>query len=173
MDKNSRGYSLKESDLREILGYKTKVIPYDKLRNYKSIHDLLGSHGNAIILYRHGPNTGHWVAVLYTYDSQGREVIEVFDPYGIGIDKQFYAQNMIDMQRYLSRLLLQAGLPVHYNHHNIQNMNNGINTCGRHAAFRIINADLSLDEYKALLDQYARQIGGSYDDVVVSVLKFY
>lgn len=173
VNKNSPSYSLREGDLREALNYQTTVIPYDSLSRYRSIHDLLGRHGNCILLYRHGPNTGHWVAVLYSVDNMGQPIIEVFDPYGTRIDRQFESPSMIEMNRYLSRLLLKAGMPIHYNHYNFQRHADNINTCGRHTAYRIMNRDLTLEEYKQLLDNYMFTFNaGSYDELMTHLVRF-
>lgn len=169
MNRNHIGHSMTETELRKALNGNTIVLGYDDLAKYRSIDQILRPHGNAIILYKFGPREGHWVGVLNTIDESGNPVIEVFDPYGTSVDRQFDQKCMLQFPRYLSQLLLKSPIPVHYNHLPFQTKSPTITTCGSHVAARIMNQHLSLQEYKDYLDSFRE----AYDNIVVKVVNVY
>jgi hypothetical protein len=149
-------YPLKNSDIYKLLGNKTIVLRYHELGLLYRIEDLLSHYGNAVILYETPDDTGHWTAVFYTWNDQGRPVIEFFDPYGYSVDKEFSWTNL-QQPRYLSKLLHKTKIPVEYNEHQLQRFANNIATCGRHVVNRIRYAGLPLS-------QYSRIFGGPESD---------
>ena len=76
-NKHLQSYSLSDSDIRQILKGKTKVVSNTDLYKYSNIDQLLKPYDNFILLYESKPNYGHWVSVL-----RRGNIIEVNDPYG-------------------------------------------------------------------------------------------
>lgn len=150
-------------DIYNLLRGQTNVILYSQLPQYSSVAELLHPYGNAVILYPdRSDSDGHWTGLHYTFDDSGRRVVEFFDPYGISVDREWRFTRS-RYPNYLAQLLLSSPLPVHYNQHRIQKFKKGINTCGRHVVNRILNSNLSLQ-------QYWRAFGGPGADRLVTQL---
>jgi hypothetical protein len=160
-------YSLSDSDLMKALGGKTKIIPYNELKNYSSIDQVVAPYNNAIILYlSDGPNSGHWTCLIKHPDR-----IEFFCSYGDIVDSQFrYIDKKIKLkynfrgQPYLSKLLRDCGQKVEYNHINLQKDGQGIATCGRWVILRILLNDVTLEKFGAIMTQFSNP-----DDIAVKL----
>jgi hypothetical protein len=75
---NVEKYPLSDSDIRKIIGSKTKIIKFSQLANYNSIEQLLPHNGAyLVLLFESAMNSGHWTALLRYNDT-----IEFFDSYG-------------------------------------------------------------------------------------------
>lgn len=123
----------------------TNIIKYEDLNKKKNIMDCLRDD-NCIILYQTAPNYGHWVCLIVTpYEDQ--HILELFDPYGMVIDDELKYCDYLDDIPILTKMLFYSGLPVSYNHHKFQKRNNNIATCGCWCIARIVNKDLSLNEF--------------------------
>jgi len=162
----------------EIIDYlkDVKIVPYSDIKNYHSINDLLAPFDKVVILYRTNHNFGHWCSI---FRDRGRNEIEFFDPYGIIIDDQLgYNDNKVFQREYgqnhyyLTRLLADAKEDISYNHHKLQKFGPNINTCGRWCILRLLNTDLSLQDFKQLLDEEKKKTGAkSYDHLVTNSIK--
>ena len=162
----------------EIIDYlkDIKVVPYSDIKNYHTINDLLAPFDKVVILYRTAHTYGHWCCI---FRSRERDEIEFFDPYGLIIDDQLSYNNDKQFQRqygqnhfFLTRLLAEVNEDVSYNHHKLQKFGPNINTCGRWCILRLLNTDLSLKDFKRLLDVEKKRLKcKTYDDLVVKLIK--
>jgi hypothetical protein len=137
-----------DKDIKNKLNNKARVIKYSDLYNYKTIEDALGPYKTLVILYETSDNFGHWVCV-YLYNN----ILWFFDSYGLWpddeltyIDPRFRIKNYEQFD-YLSILLGISDYEVDYNNFQLQLEDEGINTCGRWCVARIINKDLTTDEF--------------------------
>jgi len=108
-------------------------ILYRDLGKVKSIKELLGKEGYAVILYETSSRTdGHWVALYERFDG----VLCFADSYGLKYDtEQQYAEYTAKLPRYLTQLIESSGMDVDYNKVDYQNKSSRIATCGRYATF--------------------------------------
>lgn len=153
--KKEKGKALSDSEVMALVNQKAKIVLYEDLINYTNIIDLLKPHGAIFLLYQVKPNYGHWVAVIKRKDQ-----IEFFDPYGVFIDDELEwtspkNRKLFNMDYpHLTKLLYKAphNFDIIYNEHKFQKLKEGISTCGRWSAARIIRKDLSLSQFKNLFD---------------------
>ena len=178
---NQISYSLSDDDIRNYLDDQIKVIPYSDIQRYTNtrhgIYQLLEPFGRIVILYKTNgdgfQSSGHWCCL---FRNRQRHEIEFFDSYGMLPDdqleqgdelKNFAGQN----HYYLTRLLADASEKIIYNHFKLQRYAPNINTCGRWCLLRLLNGDLSLEEFKKLLDANKSK-GISYDQLVTKLISF-
>lgn len=161
---------LDDSEIKKYLP-DAKIYKYNQLCNFDNIDELLpGDRDYVIILYEQMHNTGHWICVL-----KYGNTLEYFDSYGNNVDeplqwitvqqnyelKQYdtFIANMFNKTKKERNIIWN---PVKY-----QELQKGINTCGRHVIFRIINMlkGCDIDTYFKRMKHFKKQLG-SYDDVV-------
>ena len=156
--KEDQEISLSGRDISKLLGRKCKIISYPQLREYSSIEELLEPYGYVVILALQAPRYGHWIAVLKV----GKNKIEVFDSYGLGIDEELEfisdpsKRKILGMDKpYLTTRLLwecKDRYNLTINENKFQKKNKSISTCGRHVCVRIWNRNMSLNRYKKYLN---------------------
>lgn len=130
------------------------ILKYDEMAG-KTLDQILGKSGRAIILFMNSDNFGHWCA-LY----RNRDGINFFDSYGCQPDQQYdFLPKHISTKlngniRKLTKLLYEAkkaGVPVFYNEYELQNWNDKkVATCGRWAITRVCYPDISVDDFKRI-----------------------
>ena len=166
---------LSDSDIRRMIGPGPKIIPYNKIKRYSTIQQLVGPVG-AVILYAQTPTYGHWVTVTR---GPGPKEISYFDSYGYGVDVPLTwldHQTMVDLGQGSPTLskLLEKGLAngsidkVDVNKVKLQKKGDDIASCGRYAALRIMFSKLSNQEFAKLISDKAG--GGSAADRNVSLM---
>lgn len=145
---------LNEDQILKLVNYKSKILTYPELVNYKNIDNVLYPHDSAIILYETKKHYGHWCCII-----KRKNNIEFFDPYGIFPDEQLYFVNpnfrIINNMRkgYLSYLLNKSKYKLEYNNYKLQCPNPEIATCGRWVGYRILNKNINIDKFaKIFLD---------------------
>ena len=153
--------------LRKLSG-NTRILFYDDLNNIPNIIPLMDK-GSLVILYKSKPDFGHWTALVHT-----PEGIEYFDSYG---DKPEHAKKNADRkfliesnqyQNQLAKLLYDASLttPIHFNNHRLQKSSKNIATCGKHVVIRILNRNLTIDQYNKWLRELAKRNKLTTDEIV-------
>lgn len=152
-------HPLTDGDIRLLLGHNTAILTYPKLAAAKSIDDVLDANGRLVLLYlTTSMSSGHWCAVFRRNENE----LEFFDPYGGGIDQQFdYIPDDMELAlgqstRYLTHLLNHAsdsGYKVRHNPYRFQELKRGVNSCGRWVAARLLHSDLSIHEFKTLVER--------------------
>jgi hypothetical protein len=146
-------YALSNHDIFQLLKGKCNVITYSELSKYNTIEQALGKNGCLVILYETEPNFGHWTCVFYSRNQRGKKIISWFDSYGLYPDDEvdFIDNNMRKLltggEFYLSKLLSNTQYPVEYNEFPLQEMKDGVNTCGKWAVARILLRDLPVEDF--------------------------
>lgn len=136
-------YMLSNKDMENIIGESVPITPSSQFHKIKSIDELLSPSGKGLILYedsRDGPVfIGHWCGLLRFSPND----IAFYDPYGGFPDSQLNyipmsyrkATNQDSVWPHMKRLLHDSPyIRLHYNPYRHQQMQEGINTCGRHVA---------------------------------------
>ena len=151
----------------------SKIMKYSDLKNYDKIEDLLKKDKDyAFLLYEDSPNKGHWTTIL-RYDPY----IEYFDSYGGKVDNPLnwiskdQRKNLNQENKLLSKLFDKTKMKVVYNPIDYQedNMKKDVNTCGRHAVFRVknlIDCNRKLEDYFNLMGGIKKESGNTYDEIV-------
>jgi len=142
-------YPLSDLEVEKLTGYKYKVIPYPDLINYKTIDEVLGPNGGAVILYETLPNYGHYTAIF----RRDYNTLEHFDSLGYKLDKELNKINKnfrreSNQTAILSKLILNSHYKNYiYNEKPLQKNKLGVSTCGRWIALRLLFRDLNHKEF--------------------------
>lgn len=166
---------LDDLEIRKALGNDAKIVPYQDLKNFRTIDDLLPLKKDAVmLLYENRPMDGHWCCL-----TKNKGEISFFDPYGEIVDKQLkYSQFSKDRveggaDQSLHQLLSTSKLPVYYNDFKYQRDGNAVNTCGRHAInFIRYNQrhGLDLEDYNEMMEKAQKQSGLPYDELIAKLV---
>tara|TARA_R110002073_G_scaffold296452_4_gene462472 strand:+ start:5738 stop:6403 length:666 start_codon:yes stop_codon:yes gene_type:complete len=169
--KDLETHDLTGEDLLKIADNKLEVIPYHKLRDYKTIEDVLSKFGAVILLYEIKENFGHFTALYYNNQNN----LEFFDSYGFRPDQELkYAEFNLEMGvPFLSKLIndyvLRTKKDISVSTHQFQAFKNDINTCGRWSAYRIRTRNLlTLKQFTELFSN----LNMFNQDFAISVLTF-
>lgn len=174
MSKRSKSYALSEDDIRKALNGDVDILGYADLGNYQRIEDVFRRSNNVVILYINSDtNSGHWT-LLTKYPDR----ISFFDSYGGNedgkpdsefkyIDKKYRFKYNYRGKPYLSSLLqdyARRGGTVEYNENQLQSLDEGTATCGRHCIIKTKLKNIPLKKYAALL-----RGAGDPDEVVTKL----
>jgi hypothetical protein len=162
----AKEYPLGDDDIEKLLG-KTFIFSYPYLDDVAHIDDVFDKKGRSIMLFlTQDENTGHWICM-----HKNKEGIHYFDPYGIPpegnkvwLNKE-QLEELDQLHPRLIQLFRESGYPIFYNNHEFQIDKKGINTCGRHCVSRLYFKDLSLEQYKDMIDKS----GLTPDDFVIKL----
>lgn len=127
MDKALSAY-----DIYFLNNKKCNLFLYEELKDIKNIDTIFtsksGKNVPCILLYPISKNMGHWVSLI-----RDKNVIEFFDPYGMGMDDQLMFCDH-DIPFYLSNLT--KNYFVYHNDYKFQKLDKNISTCGRWVILR-------------------------------------
>lgn len=174
MDKilnKARDIALSDKDLKNIVNGKASIVLYPNLVHYKTIDDVLGPHKAAFILFCAKPHYGHWVLLFQTSES----CLELFNPYGGFPDDSLeyipkeFREKSNQNHTYLSFLLYNSPYCLEYNEFAFQAKGPDIKTCGRHTAVRLLLRNLSLYEYKELMEKLMNEFNIDMDTLVTLI----
>lgn len=154
--KDAVAYSLSDTDIKNYLNNKTKIIKYSDLNKYNNIDDLIAPYNHAFILYLTAPSYGHWTLLF----KRGDNKIEFFDSYGYKPDTEFKfidndfraASNQIYTK--VVSLLFDSPYKIFYNHHKLQGKSTAkrqISTCGRWCIGRWLNHHIDENKFKKMM----------------------
>ena len=155
MDKlisNIISQDLTGTDVTYLTRGRANIVMYTQLVNCNSILDLFGKYSAIILLFPvQSDDSGHWVAILKNDKDRS---IHHFDPYGLSwVEERSYTTNPLVKQHLLGNLYTKAqqnGWNVTWNKYRLQQMKNGISTCGRWSCMRIRMQYLSSLEFAKL-----------------------
>jgi len=154
---------------------KAKIIVYNDLNDIKHIDELLPMNKSYFfLLIESKPNSGHWVAV-----NKLNGKLEFFDSYGGKPDSQLSwipmekREQLGEDEKRLTQLFRESGLKVNYNPFKYQEMDEDIQTCGRHCCMRIKTMldGKDLDQYHNYMEQMKKSRGLNYDEVVAFFIR--
>jgi hypothetical protein len=142
----------------------SQITLYNELIN-KRASDCIGPSGAGFVLFveRDGADvtSGHWLALI-----QRNHELEIFDPYGSShaggdpwyLDHTFIPRASLIALKEASPVVdawsRREGLSPIYNPYRYQAMRNGINTCGRHCAARVMNSHFNTHDYRRYIQHY-------------------
>jgi hypothetical protein len=162
MDKLNEALSF--ADIYKAFNNKIRVLSYPQLKHFKSIDELLDPYGKCIILYMVGKNYGHYVGLCRRPNGN----IEVHDSYGkfdVDDEMSFVSKKYNEgKERILSKLIYESPYKYEYNDHHLQSENPMISTCGKHCIMRLMNPDISINEYAKVLKSFIKE--ATPDDLV-------
>lgn len=155
------------------------ILKYSELSNYNSIQQLLPRNKSwKIILIENEYNSGHWTLIMH----YNNNTIEWFNSYGTFPSEELdYISNNQNEQlnqdvKYLNILLTQA-LPkfnIIYNKRKLQQLEDGVNTCGKWIILRIIMMEkynMDLNQFLQFIDNLKKQFKLSYDELVTLIIQ--
>ena len=149
-------------DINKIIGYKINMITYDDLDKINNIEELFNKDlGNAcLILVRNAPRSGHWIILV-----KNNRDITFFDSYGGFIDDQL-DYTPVKYYPKLSKLLLKYlnknPKRVHYNDYQLQQLKEGVSTCGRWCALYCKFRDIDIDDFVNIMKKYKKEVNLDY-----------
>lgn len=143
-------YPLSKKDIERYFGGKIKVILYDELKNYKTVHDLLKPYNRVCILYYWKKFSGHWVCCFLNKNNR----VEIFDSFGSFPDDTLKQINMNFRKdtnqdfKHLTQILYNGNNSIEYNDKKLQDAK--ASTCGRWCIYRMKRNDLSIEQFNDL-----------------------
>ena len=159
---------LSDKDILKLCDNQARLVTHDQIRNFRTVEDLLGPHGAAIILYATQvfPNDdilGHWVTVFRSPDDDSK--IYYFDSYGKNVDNplKYMTKNAIKKfgkYPYLTDLLQNfeaRGGKVEVNKYKLQKQANDISTCGRLVGLRLQFRFQDNEEFYNSMNSYSKK----------------
>lgn len=166
---------LDDSEIKQFIP-DAQILPYNELIKYKSLDELLPEGKTIFLLYQLSPNSGHWTVLR-----RKNNHVYFFDSYGGKPDSQLNFISETENQKlgitapYLTQLMDQSNLPIHYNTIPYQKDTNKtpINTCGRHGIFFALNnieKNRNIKEYYKLMKFLKKKMKCSYDDIVTGFI---
>ena len=173
-ERSEEARPLSGAEIRAMIPHEARVLPYSDIAKYATLTQLLGPVG-CIILYRSTGNVGHWVAMI-----KGPKPGEVsyFDSIGMNIDEPLkdvptsarggLGQEHPLLSELIKKALLRKEITrVEVNHKQLQRISPKIADCGRYAALRLLNNNLSNAEFANSLTGGS---GGNDPDITVTRL---
>jgi hypothetical protein len=139
------GIAYSDDNMRKICENEVNILSYRDLMNCNSLHQVLGEHGAAIILYETEPQYGHWVSLLCNEPG----VVEFFDSYGKPPDSQLqYVPESMHCEPVLKEMCAQAGARLIWNDVKLQSEASDKSTCGRWASLRIAMRFMTMEQFQ-------------------------
>jgi len=156
-------YSLSNDDVEQIVG-PIRFIKYGDL-DEETYESLFRKRDQVVILFlTKSDSYGHWLALL----KHTGDVVEVFDSYGLTVDgnrKWLPLEKNIKWDQRDPQIfdVLKGKCKIIHNDRELQG--DGVNTCGRHVAVRIMHSNMDLQRYYKLIENS----GKSADDFVTII----
>jgi hypothetical protein len=163
-------YSVSCSDIRRITK-NNNIVPYSRLKAYKTIDELLGDKLACFILFQEEEFYGHWTIL-----SRCGNLLEHFDSYGFKPEEEKkYINNkeFIEPINYLNILMKNSPYEVSYNEFPFQMKDNYIGTCGKWCMLRYMFKDMNLYKFKDMIMKDMKKLNIKYPDIFVCRIFFY
>ena len=173
---------LSDEDMEHFIGgSRRKILKYSELANYNDLAELLPENKDyRIILTESKRNQGHWCCIL-KYPSKNGSTVEWFDSYSGTPDSElkFIPEAVRKMlgenERHLTRLLKTAepDQSVIYNKKKFQELNDGVDTCGRWVLARIFMNQMgyNLEDFIDKFEQIQEDTGKPMDIIVCDLVQ--
>ena len=156
------------------------IIEYSDLNKYRDLEEVLPETGSfKIVLIEYRQNSGHWILI-----SRYKDMIEFFNPFGTKHSdadfvksqsmNKYLGQASMHLQTLLQKEANELRFDIVYNRVRFQSKRRDINTCGRHVLCRLIclrEYRMSLKKYIQFMRQARQEHGGSYDQLVSSIIQ--
>jgi hypothetical protein len=115
-------------------------------------------------------NNGHYLCLI-----RRGKMIEFFDSYGKGIEKQknYVRPELLNTENHIQQMLYNSPYKLSYNHHKFQDSDPDIATCGRWITIRAMHKDLPLSKFKDMVVRECVNLGLMPDDwTILKTQKF-
>jgi hypothetical protein len=154
---------------------KAKIVVYNDLNNTNHIDDLLPMNKSYFfLLIESKKNSGHWVCIDKLNDE-----INFFDSYGGKPDSQLSwipmekREQLGEDEKRLTQLFRESGYKINYNPFKYQELDNDIQTCGRHCCMRVraMLEGMNLDKYLNYMENLKKSRGMSFDEIVAFFIR--
>jgi hypothetical protein len=168
-------HALSNSEIEKALNNDVNIIKYSDIDKYKNIIDLFNGHKYVVILwdYQKEPSIfGHWTCLHYVGDN----VLSYFDSYGYKPEElrtyipKFYKKQHYPSINYLNKLLRNEMInnkrKIIYNHHKLQKLKTGIETCGHWCIYRCLRSDLDENQFYKLFKGVSNK-----DNAIIHITK--
>jgi hypothetical protein len=163
----AKAYALSDGDIRQLLGSGTKITTYPDLARVRHIDELFDRYGRAILFVpQSNEQSGHWTALI-----KRGNTIEFFDPYGEPPEAQKDSVGEAQLEKMrmkeplLAELLTDNPYKIIYNKVQLQELEDDVNTCGRHAVCRLLFFRKPIQAYREVI----RRSGMPPDEFVVKM----
>lgn len=152
---------LSDEQIKSALGLDTRIIKYNELKQYDTIHDLLPNNGDFVVIFiQWSPKSiGHWV-MCYKW----KDKFCYFNPYGNKFDKDL---NVISrsMRRILGEQVDEfhrlTGGKMEYSKKRFQK--GKVDTCGRWIIMRASMLKMGYSQKE--FENYMKQLQEEYPDL--------
>lgn len=151
---NSERIDLSGKDIMRMVDGQTRILPYEQLKTYNNLEQILSPYGTCVLLYETKENFGHWVVLI----DRGSGMLEFYDSYGLKPDEELQIDNQYHLRihggvltPHLTALIKSGGWSVKYNNKQLQKQLSDVNTCGRYCVMRILYKDISIQKFNDLL----------------------
>lgn len=149
-------------EINKITGRNSPMITYKDLQRFNDIYEVFKKlkSDNFLILYQSEEMFGHWCLCFIRPFTNNKE-IEFYDSYGENINEHVdmmenYYKTIPGYRFYphLSQLLINTpNIKIHYNNSPHQEYKQGIATCGRHCAWRLLHSFFDIDNYNDIFGE--------------------
>jgi hypothetical protein len=149
-------YSLSDYDISMFFRGEINIIAFKNLKEFKSIDDVLGKYERCIILIE-GNESNHWVMIQKIRIKNRKPYILFWDSYGLIPENEFnYIPKSFTLMSgqekgSLIKLLINQPLPVHYSQYRLQQLKDGVNTCGRWCCIKALYPNITEDRFDKLM----------------------
>ena len=145
-------YALSGEDVQRLVG-KIRFVKYPDL-DQETLSSLFKPRKEVVVLFlTKDTSTGHWICAL----EHPNKVIEIFDSYGLTPDghRKKISEDMLEKldqksPQFADLFKTDPSYKLVYNEKALQKQ--GVATCGRHIAVRIMHKHMNLQEYLNLVE---------------------
>jgi hypothetical protein len=122
------------------------VILFQDLAKFSTLKSaFMGKQALIMLFPVQSASVGHWICCLRYPTSYHH-----FDPYGFNTHEEF-DHSKVQCENYLLNLYNHADMPVTYNTVRYQELEDGVNTCGRHTCVRSRMHHVPPEQYQKLM----------------------
>ena len=159
------------AELAKWLGKTAAIKSYSDVVRYGNIDEALGPTQASAVIFPTSASmdNGHWIAIWIDHQNQ---TIQHFDSYGFSpqYEREFSSNQEVDdgdLNKMYQNAQAQDGYRLVWNTIQFQSRANDVNTCGRHTAVRLLNRQLSNEQYADMLRKEFP--GMTFDEAVVKI----
>lgn len=150
---NAESILLTDADIRRLTNDELKIMMYEELLNYNTIDEVFGNYNGICLLYENSSaNSGHWT-LLYKLN---QTTLYFFDSYSFQLDSEIKWSKYLVKKGFktypaLTVLIKKSGYKLQQNQIRYQQLENGVNTCGRHIICRWNYRHLNDQQYSTFI----------------------
>lgn len=143
--------ALSGQEIVHFLNGDVTIVHYELLNTVYDIKQLFTTSNRVVLLLPvESRKQGHWISIIY-FPSEN--FISIYDSYGMTLEQDIIASSYLihhqsrKQQLALPHLLERFDGRYEVNRERVQQLEDGINTCGRHAIIRLHHSHMKNSEY--------------------------